>query len=391
MAYIAYRLFSPDKKRVFIQNRKDMKHQIILIGKEISSVYHGIKEFGPDFIHLLCTDETVEFPEQMYPLLPKSIKRKIYIVEPFDAESVIKVCREIHNTYEGEFAYNLSEGTKLMAFAAYRVASEMDAFSFYLSQQGELIDVDTFEKREICCSLENEEMIQLYGNEVDTYHDCKNLIMSVKIRNFIEEHHLEYKEIQRYFSLFCKRKIDRLPAFHQFPDKLCFKQRNGRLIISRKDRILLKLGYEDGCFLFFEGRWWETLVAEKVYQWSSRQEDTPQVWQSVVFLLNDDPEKKTKNEVDVLLNNHQEMIFIECKSGKVSQNDIYKIDAVRETYGGDISHAVLASYHPVDADIKEKSEDLQINIFAPPSTEERKYFIENLPEWLDQLNDEILI
>lgn len=35
-----------------------MKHQIILLGKDITSVYHGIKEFGPDHVHLLCTNET---------------------------------------------------------------------------------------------------------------------------------------------------------------------------------------------------------------------------------------------------------------------------------------------------------------------------------------------
>ena len=35
-----------------------MKHQIILLGKDITSVYHGIKEFGADHIHLLYTDAT---------------------------------------------------------------------------------------------------------------------------------------------------------------------------------------------------------------------------------------------------------------------------------------------------------------------------------------------
>ncbi len=373
-----------------------MKHQIILIGKEISSVYQGIKEFGPDYIHLLCTDETIEFPEQMFPLLPQSIQRRIYLVEPFDGESVIKTCRKIHDTFKGEFAYNLSEGTKIMAFSAFRVAQEKGALSFYLSQQGELIDLCTFKKKDLKSSLSNEEFIQLYGNEIETYLDCKNLKkeninMSIRIRNFIETYHHEHTEIQRFFSLFCKRKIDRLPAYHQFPDKLCFKQRNGRLVISRRNEILLKLGFQDGCLLYFEGRWWETLVAEQVYKWSLQQNDSPQVWQSVVFLLNDDPEKKTKNEVDVLLNNHQEMIFIECKSGRVTQNDIYKIDAVRETYGGDISHAVLASFHPVEPDIIEKCEDLQINIFAPASSAERKYHVDQLPEWLDNLNNEILI
>ena len=33
----------------------NMKHQIILLGKDITSVYHGIKEFAPDHVHLLLS------------------------------------------------------------------------------------------------------------------------------------------------------------------------------------------------------------------------------------------------------------------------------------------------------------------------------------------------
>ena len=50
-----------------------MKHQIILLGKDITSVYHGIKEFGPDHVHLLCTNETKEVAAPLFPLLPDGI------------------------------------------------------------------------------------------------------------------------------------------------------------------------------------------------------------------------------------------------------------------------------------------------------------------------------
>ncbi len=50
----------PEEKSIFvsISKIKQMKHQIILLGKDITSVYHGIKEFGADHIHLLYTDAT---------------------------------------------------------------------------------------------------------------------------------------------------------------------------------------------------------------------------------------------------------------------------------------------------------------------------------------------
>ena len=85
----------------------------------------------------------------------------------------------------------------------------------------------------------------------------------------------------------------------------------------------------------------------------------------------------------------QKLIFIECKSGQVTQNDIYKIDAVRETYGGDISLAVLASYYPVEDNLREKCKDLQINLFAPSYIEERINHLNMLPAWLEKLSNSL--
>ena len=110
-----------------------MKHQIILLGKDITSVYHGIKEFGADHIHLLYTDATDHIETPMYPLLPTSIRCNRYKTEPYNGNNVIKVCRQIHQKYQGEFTYNLSEGTKVMAFAAFTVAKESGADAFYLT------------------------------------------------------------------------------------------------------------------------------------------------------------------------------------------------------------------------------------------------------------------
>ena len=93
--------------------------------------------------------------------------------------------------------------------------------------------------------------------------------------------------------------------------------------------------------------------------------------------------------MDVLLNNQQKLIFIECKSGNVTQNDIYKVDAVRETYGGDISLAVLASYYPVEDSLQEKCKDLQINLFAPAYIDDRIHHLDTLPDWLEKLSNSL--
>ena len=170
-----------------------MKHQIILLGKDITSVYHGIKEFGPDHVHLLCTNETKEVAAPLFPLLPDGIRRTLYRTEPYDGEHVRNVCRKIHQTYpSAEFAYNLSEGTKVMAFAAFTIAKEYSVPAFYLSQLGELIRLDSFEKYPMQSQLDNKEILGLSGNILTEYQDAKHLSdtdvqASGLIKQFIEQ------------------------------------------------------------------------------------------------------------------------------------------------------------------------------------------------------------
>lgn len=372
----------------------NMRHQIILLGKDISSVYHGIKEFAPDHIHLLCTNETQHVAEPLFPLLPASVDRTLYHTEPYDGEHVRNVCRKIHQTYPSvDFAYNLSEGTKLMAFAAFTIAKEYNVPAFYLTQLGDLIWLDNFEKRPMKSKLDNKEILGLSGNVLTEYQDAKLLSdtdvqASSLIKQFIEQYSREHSMIQKFFNIFCNRDISRLPASRIFKNGLRFKQRQGTLLIAQQNHVLLRLSTPNACMLYFKGRWWETLVAHKIRTWSQKRTNHPEVWQSVIFQTEGN-NPRTKNEVDVLLNNQQKLIFIECKSGQITQNDIYKVDAVRETYGGDISLAVLASYYPVEDNLREKCKDLQINMFAPSYMEERINHLSLLPSWLEKLSNSL--
>lgn len=385
------------KEGIFVDkvNKKCMTHQIILVGKDITSVYQGIKEFGPDYVHLLYTVETKEVAQPMYSLLPATIKYDCYLVEPYNGENIVAVCRHIHLNHTGDFAYNLSEGTKLMAMAAYTVAREQKAKAFYLTQLQELVWLDTFQIEPLHSTLENNEILELHGNKQSTYNDAKSLNQkdvdsSIQIKQFIEKYPEENERIQKFFGIFCKRYLDRLPQSKMFTNDLRFKQNNGTLFISLKERVLLRLPETNACHLYFEGRWWETLVANQVRLWSQNKDNPREIWQSVIFHSLRD-KTQTKNEIDVLLNNEQNLIFIECKSGQVTQNDIYKIDAVRETYGGDISQASLVSYYPIDDGLKEKCKDLHINLFDPSFFAQRINHLNLLPRWLDKITEKVQI
>lgn len=372
-----------------------MKHQIILIGKDVWTPYYGIKEFEPDHIHLLFTKETFKVANPIFSLLPESIKCTSYCVEAYDAKSVIEVCHTIHKQFAGDFTYNLSVGTKIMAFAAFSAAQSYGAISFYLSEEGEIIYLNTFEKLPMTSHLNNMEMLTLSGNVITSYFDSNRLQTedvqaSWLIKGFIEKYPKEHERIQSFYNTNCNRRLEQLPKTHTFSNTLFFQQDGQSVLIRLNEFVLLQIFTPFANMLYFEGRWWETLVADKVRLWSSEQQPLPEVWQSVVFHSRNSPEL-VKSEIDILVNNRQKLIIIECKLGKVNQNDVYKVDAVREIYGGDISQAILASYYPVPNNLREKCKSLQIAMFAPKYFADRIYHIETLPEWIDKLSRRLQI
>jgi len=159
-----------------------------------------------------------------------------------------------------------------------------------------------------------------------------------------------------------------IPLKDNFPHNTLFEQyESGGFKLTRNDAVILDLPYPDALMQFFEGRWWETLVTNAIYEWNCNSVYSNEIWTNVKFSTQEtsSPQYQDKNEIDILVNLGTRMLFIECKSGNVKQSDVYKIAQVRNTYGGDISKSVLVSYYPLNPDILEKCRDSHIYVFAP--------------------------
>ncbi len=377
-----------------------MKHQIITLGRENLSVFIGMKEFSPDMVHFLLTKQTADFHLPLIDMLPNKVDWKTYMVDPYKGESIINACKMIHASIgeeNDEFIYNLSEGTKIMSLAALTVAKEVGAKAVYFTQTGEIVDLINFSITPMQTPLSNKEILKLSGSRLWTYLNVKQLPYSDiqtahKIKDFIEKYPSEYSSIQKFYRYNCHRQIEKIPNTADIDNNLKITINKGRVNVTKKGNPLLNLTHSNSVFLLFGGRWWEAVVSSHVRTWTEQyKEDTEEInnieaWQSVIFQANSNDEK-VKNEIDILINNKNNLIFLECKSGFITQDDVYKMDSVRETYGGDSSVSALASYYPLDPVIKEKCRDLDIKVFAPRTTEERINFINTLPNWLDKITN----
>ena len=86
--------------------------------------------------------------------------------------------------------------------------------------------------------------------------------------------------------------------------------------------------------------------------------------------LHEDSEEKTydtKNEIDVMLMHDVVPVFISCKNGEVSEEELYKLNTVAERFGGEYSKKVLIATSLYDLGdkgeyIRQRAKDMNIKI-----------------------------
>ena len=374
-------------------------HQIILIGDRMETIWLGVKEFHPDVVHLLYSDAVADAYIPMLGMLPNTVNAHQYHIDPFDVQKIMLLCESIRERLSpgDRLMYNLTEGTKVSAAAAMKVADKYSDEVVYYSQEGEVINLRNFDRRPVAARVSNREFLELFGNELDSYNTASQMlpldvVTAAEVKSFIEKNTVLYHRIQKYYRKTFLGRIENLPERFviEHPGRVEIVTSGGSLSIKNKGKLLFSSAHNLATRLFFTGRWWEVLVSDKVYRWDlSRRSDKSgsEVWRNVQFLI--PGTGRTKNELDIMVNEGIRLLFIECKSGYISQENIYKIYSTKVTYGGDHSIGVLVSYYPLEESIKTKCEDLRIRYFAPETEAERCKALDRLPVWLDKVARQI--
>lgn len=379
-------------------------HQIALVGRRMDSILLGIKEFHPDVLHLIYTGITREVFKPMLAMLPDSVQVDAVEMEPYDGRSICQYCKNLHDTLpKGDtLQYNITEGTKVAAWGCLHAAHGTDDEVYYFSQEGECINMFKYTVSPMRSSLTNEEFVKLFGNTLSSYNlvsemPSLDVLTSRDIKTFIETNQNAYKKVQHQFRSRFGARLNEIPDEFEVERAkgMLVNARGGCMTIIYKGRAIFSSDNPLCTRLFFTGRWWEVLVSDAVYRWDiKRRQGTSQmspypsqVWRNVEF--SGPLGGKTMNELDILVNDARRLLLVECKSGYVPQECIYKIDSVRDTYGGQHSKSILVSYYPLDANQLAKCEDLRVYPFAPQSENLRFNHLEQLPSFLDKVVSEI--
>lgn len=365
------------------------KVYITILGKEVLPVYYPIEVFSVTEIYVIGTEENHN--GNVYASLEnycKSQGYKIHFiqVEAYNILSTMTECERIHSMFDKdtEFLYNITGGTKIMALGAYRIAINNNASIIYTNSK-EYIDLNTYETKHLSCRLSNEAIFKLQGQELKSYtkwdnsNEYESIIASRMIRVFIIGHYSEYKELSDHFLQY-----QIIPNSYQ-TRSLSYSFIDGQLQVEKDGIEILSIYSSNAKELLFRGRWWECLVAEAISNWSNGQYE---IWHSVVFKTTNStyvhPQYNIlKNEVDILVNIGNTIVFVECKSGSLTQNEIFKMDYIKKTYGSDKSKSVLITFRPLNADLKNKAIESRISFISPKKREQD--VLQIIPDKMDEI------
>lgn len=343
-----------------------MKHQIALVGGQILPIYLGIKEYNPDKVHFIISNESKEKLSLLKPYLA-GIQTTEYSCNAYDFDSVKNICERIIDQIDqlDEINFNFTGGTKLMALAAHAIMHERSKVGFYVNQDDTLLEFPSNIKRTLQCNLSIKEFVGISGHELHsskTLQDFsdRDILTARQIETFAINNFRKYSSITDHFRKKSKATNQKIPI------KGKEVLNNGIEVIWDNENIkavqnkitVFSFNSDNVIPLFFNTVWWELLVASEITKWKFAKE---------VLLQCELPFKSDKqimkNEIDILINLGKKLIFIECKSGTVKPEDINKMRVIRETYGGLISKSMLVSRHLPSATIIEKCKELDIEIF----------------------------
>lgn len=338
--------------------------QIALVSKETLPVFYIINEFRPDEVFLVGTEETTREMEQIERSAAKmgSVCHRL-ITKADDMAYTMKQCENVHERCGDNacYCYNLTCGTKLMAFGALMCAQKHQAQVVY-SDISTYTNFATMQRMPMQHMLTTEMIIALQGQKIksrDVYrYDAERTKSASEVRKFVLRNFQAYSVLIKYYN-----KNKQLP--NPYNDrKVNYRRSGGELVIEYDDIEVFSSDYHDAFSMVFEGRWWETLVADAVSRWADGRYE---VWTNVRFEPKAEAERYDKNEVDVLVNIGNRLLFVECKSGMFDQDNLYKLSSVSHTYGSYKSKSVIVSFREnvIRPDLEEKAREMHVKLFVP--------------------------
>lgn len=331
-----------------------MKHiHIALVGAQAYPVYLGIKALTPSDVILIHSAQSEQDAERIKEILCDSdiVDTAHVQLKQIPTVDIAAVQKDLHQCVEAlpsdvQCTVNLTSGTKLWSILLCReLAGRPDVGLVYVDQNCDIYNIAALQSTPSNVSIDMATLFRLYGNEVKSHtilseYTEEDLAVMRDIKQLRNFNHPVYNSFA-------------VPKKNEWVQKM--KMRAGELSDSQGNHIRWNReeGWLEATFynrrglrcsrslesphavdLFFSCHWFELQVADILSKWNKAKE----VWMNVEF-----PYKSNlpKNEIDIIVNTGNRLLFVECKTQIPDNTNIDKFSKAVRNYGGMASKALF--------------------------------------------------
>lgn len=345
------------------------KHiHIALVGGAPTPVYQGILYAKPDLVFLVCSETTHAVAENIKCQLPMMEDGDVIIYDLSDTDmtQMENVAREIAEIIpdDTDVSLNLSSGLKVWTLVFNNVFRELKphALIFCMNQQGRVFNMLTG-KADEQVQFDMETQFALLGHEVASYTPYSDytdedlqVLCQACLWGFRPKYHTAFFKLTEAFLKGYNKQSDTaythqidadntltwLPDENRFTG--CIAGEPFDLSSPHIWHIMLNTG------------WFEVYVAKLL----SHYYPATDIRLNCLFKTKSNTDK---NEVDVIVNTGQRLLFVECKTQVYDTTSVDKFATVVRNYGGLGSKSLFVTNSPMRADAKEKCDDMHITTF----------------------------
>lgn len=348
------------------------KVHIALVGGQPTPVYQGAVLSQPDRIILICSAQTKDkaciIQGKLKDLKYYNVSVEVFPIE--DVKAIIDKLEVLLSTISQEdtISMNLSSGVKIWALLCMQLCTRETAHIYCLSQNGMVLNIRGIsEQKQVAFDmftqfillghpLENYTNFSDYGITEKQNHDCIERLYHRK------EFHSLLNRMQQEKQNIEKDKLDYLA------EDRTVEIDNHYIDWNVKDKVFaISLGCKDSDYFEVKGEhapsmllntgWFEYEVAAYLAEIYG----VDNVYMNCVFKSEQAASKfNDKNEVDVIVNTGQKLLFVECKTKITNITDIDKFASVVRNYGGDGSKSLFVTMFEMNEQQKEKCNDNKI-------------------------------
>ncbi len=345
------------------------KVYIALVGGQPYPVYLGLMDYAPDHVVLVHSEKSKKEAErirdysrvddvQFYQMLPVSLG---------DANRQIKKIKSKIQPSD-QVVVNISSGTKVWTYAF--IAAFMDTVNVefcYVDQNCQVFMLKADEVHNPVLDIDIDTVLALNSTQIDScveldYYDDEDIDA---IEDLKEVRRWNYEAFQKLTQMddekrreFNKNEVGMWTSsgsMLKYDRAICSVEFD---VVRKDGRRGKKMFASPHLFdILFNYAWFELEVAYILSRWNKAKE----VLLNVKFPYKD---KSTKNEIDILINTGERLLFVECKTQIFDITDLDKFRTAVKNYGGMGCKALFVTQAPMKETAKEKCEDSDILCFS---------------------------